>query len=192
MPWLIVILCRITALIPAMQIHLFDCKSTNPLICGLGSNKLQLCMLVLSNLRETYWSAGVMYRLFEKAQMILGNSKPELPRAARGTASGNRTTSQNRNQNYVNLPLDQRHGHQESDISMILTPEPNLPLNEQPAPLWFNTSPRFSNVDQLLSPGFSLSENVFQDLFPDYDGGMVYNPIVPVSNGISEDMLYNI
>jgi hypothetical protein len=176
-----------------MQIHLFDCKSTNPLICGLGSNKLQLCMLVLSNLRETYWSAGVMYRLFGRAQTILSNSNPELSKATKNPASStSRINAQYTNQNFVDPLLRRRHRQEESEVSMLLTPEPNLPLNEQPALSWFNTSPRFSNVDQLLSPGFSLSENVFQDFFPDYEGGMVYDQIVPVSNGISEDILYSI
>ncbi|KIW90544.1 uncharacterized protein Z519_09191 [Cladophialophora bantiana CBS 173.52] len=65
----------ITAIDPSMQIHLFDYKSVEPLISGLAGNRLQLCMLILSKLRETYWSAGVMYRLFERAQRILQESK---------------------------------------------------------------------------------------------------------------------
>lgn len=54
-----------------MQIHLHDSRSTNSLQSGLATNKLQLCMLFLANISDTYWSAGVMYRLFERAQTIL-------------------------------------------------------------------------------------------------------------------------
>lgn len=38
---------------------------------------------------------------------------------------------------------------------------------------WLNDSgsPCFSNVDQLLSPGFYIPENVFQPFFPSYDNG---------------------
>ncbi|EHK16237.1 uncharacterized protein TRIVIDRAFT_114210, partial [Trichoderma virens Gv29-8] len=67
----------ITAMIPAMQIHLYDCKSPNLLTRGLAENKLQLYMLVLSNLRGTYWSADVMYRLFDRAQSILKKSNAQ-------------------------------------------------------------------------------------------------------------------
>jgi hypothetical protein len=58
-----------------MQIHLFDCKSSVPIRRGLGKNKLNLCMLVLAQLRNTYWSASVIYRLFERAQVMLDKAK---------------------------------------------------------------------------------------------------------------------
>jgi len=58
------------ALILAMKIHLHDYRSNNSLQSGLVTNKLQLCMLFLANSSDTYWSAGVMYRLFKRAQSI--------------------------------------------------------------------------------------------------------------------------
>ncbi|CAK7234605.1 hypothetical protein SBRCBS47491_009007 [Sporothrix bragantina] len=62
----------ITAIVPAMQIHLYDsCKAANPLLRSLGKNKLGLCLLVLSHIRNTYWSASVIHRLFSRAQQIL-------------------------------------------------------------------------------------------------------------------------
>ena len=62
---------RITSLMPAMQIHLLDCKSPNALSRQLGNLKLQLCMIILSELRETYWGADFAYRMFERAQAKL-------------------------------------------------------------------------------------------------------------------------
>lgn len=64
----------ITAFVPAMQIHLFDCKAESTLLRNHGKNKLDLCLLVLSEMRNTYWSASVIYRLFSKAQKILEES----------------------------------------------------------------------------------------------------------------------
>ena len=43
-----------TIIIPAMQIHLLDCKSSTASVRRLGYHKLDLCMIVLSELRETY------------------------------------------------------------------------------------------------------------------------------------------
>jgi hypothetical protein len=58
-----------------MQVHLFECKSSVPLRRGLGKNKLDLCMLILPQLRNTYWSACVIYRLFERAQSMLDKAR---------------------------------------------------------------------------------------------------------------------
>lgn len=67
----------ITALVPAMQIHLFDSgKAATPLLRSLGKNKLGLCLLVLSHIRRTYWSASVIHRLFARAQQILQGGAP--------------------------------------------------------------------------------------------------------------------
>jgi hypothetical protein len=180
-----------------MQIHLFDCKSTNPLVCGLGSNKLQLCMLVLSQLRETYWSAGVMYRLFKRAQEILSHSNSDISRTAKKpTAESTRPSINSRRQEFTNIEQQQQRRQQQEDgeVSMLLTPEASVPMSEQAAPAWFNDLPCFSNVDQLLSPGFSLSENVFQGFFMDYNSsvGEVYNPIPTVPSDGSINMLYHV
>lgn len=37
------------------------------------------------------------------------------------------------------------------------------------AVFWPNDSPSYTNVDQLLSPGFIVDENLFQSFFPDYE-----------------------
>ena len=58
----------ITTLIPAMQMHLIEVASPTPLFRRFGNHKFQLCMMVLSELRSTYWGADAVYKLFEHAQ----------------------------------------------------------------------------------------------------------------------------
>ncbi|KAE9362543.1 hypothetical protein N431DRAFT_391777 [Stipitochalara longipes BDJ] len=57
----------ITTLIPAMQIHLIELSSPTPLFRRFGKHKFQLCMMVLSELRSTYWGADAVSKLFEHA-----------------------------------------------------------------------------------------------------------------------------
>ena len=54
-----------------MQMHLLESTSNNPLLRNFGSHKLRLCMMVLSELRATYWGADSIYRLFERAESKL-------------------------------------------------------------------------------------------------------------------------
>lgn len=84
----------ITALVPAMQIHLFDfCKAATPLLRSLGKNKLGLCLLVLSHIRRTYWSASVIHRLFARAQQILQGAP--APATSKSAAAGETAALQN-------------------------------------------------------------------------------------------------
>lgn len=54
-----------------MQIHLLDCKSPSSLFRQLGDLKLRLCMMILSELRDTYWGADFAYKMFQRAQAKL-------------------------------------------------------------------------------------------------------------------------
>lgn len=196
---------RITAMIPAMQIHLYDCKSTNSLIRGLAENKLQLHMLVLSNLRGTYWSADVMYRLFEKAQTILNKSNSQTLKSEDDKPSQAVSSEKGHGRGYTNMrkhsvqkqpvqpQLQQQPEPQQSqpnEVPVFLAPEPTMMMNEQPqANTWFNASPQFSDVDQLLSPGFYLSEDVFPDFFLGYENAVVYHPQVLGSSRIPDEIL---
>ncbi|KAF4966608.1 hypothetical protein FSARC_5728 [Fusarium sarcochroum] len=66
----------ISALVPPMQIHLLDCKSSITSVRVLGTNRLQLCMQILVELKETYWAAEFALKLFERAyERILRQSK---------------------------------------------------------------------------------------------------------------------
>ena len=196
---------RITTIIPAMQIFLFDCKSTEPLRRGLGTNKLNLCMLVLSQLRNTYWSASVTYRLFSRAQALLDKSKSSaFATAEKPTPSPQRITSQSSNQDlqteqlqhdqdqqHSQLPQQQAHPLQQEYANMRLMPDANILANEPTIPSWMNDPQYFSNVDQLLSPGFTIPENTFNSFFAGYDNSMgVYDQNVPISGEVPMHMLY--
>lgn len=187
-------------MIPAMQIHLHDCKSANSLIRGLAENKLQLHMLVLSNLRGTYWSADVMYRLFERAQTILKKGSSQLPK--REKISDHQlsrvVTSESLNdQSFIQVqhelqlqPQPAPQQPQPDGISMLMTPETSMMMgDQQPANQWFSESPQFSDVDQLLSPGFYLSEDVLPDFVLGYENSAVYGPLVVGSSKMTDEML---
>lgn len=164
---------------------------------GLGSNKLSLCMLVLSRLRETYWSAGVISRLFERAQALLGSTNAGVSKNTENSTS----SSYRDGFHTCNPPVagneyrEQRHQQEEEEPRDLMRPlsEPTLLMSEQPGPPWFNDPPCFSTVDQLLSPGFSISENAFQSLFTGYDNGTggVYDQIIPDSNDVPIHLLYS-
>ncbi|KAK1238144.1 hypothetical protein MKX08_002723 [Trichoderma sp. CBMAI-0020] len=187
----------ITAMIPAMQIHLYDCKSANPLIRGLAENKLQLHMLVLSNLRGTYWSADVMYRLFERAQTILKKGSLQTPKRAKnsGHQLNRAVTSESINdRSFIQVqqglqlhPPPAPQQPQPDGISVLMTPETSMMMgDQQPANQWFSESPQFSDVDQLLSPGFYLSEDVLPDFVLGYENSGVYGPLVVGSSKADE------
>ena len=148
-------------------------------------------MLVLSQLRETYWSASVTYRLFERAQVMLDKSKYN-PRASAqvqnpcinsyrsmGNHSGSENINRENQQQHSHLHDQQSHQrqHEATEDAMGATFESYMLANEQAVPgsFWINDSgsPCFSNVDQLLSPDFYISENVFHSLFTSYDNGIV-------------------
>jgi hypothetical protein len=54
-----------------MQIHLYECRSSRPLVHNLAWSKLGVCMMVVSELRETYWGANFALKLFEAAKAML-------------------------------------------------------------------------------------------------------------------------
>ncbi len=175
-----------------MQIHLRDYKSTSALVSGLASNRLQLCMLVLSKLRETYWSAGVMYRLFTRAQNLIKTSKqPPLPPA---TTTGNSTPTVQRSQTHQpslqslqNSIQHHQHQHQhQPDVPGLDASASNLPTYDDTGPLSWNASSYFGSVDQLLSPGFALSEDTFLSLFPDDDSILhtPYDTLAPMGDSL--------
>ena len=197
-----------------MQIHLFDCKSEESLRRGLGSNKLNLCMLVLSRLRETYWSASVIYRLFERAQAILGDSHVDVS----GTAESQNAASErpahpsSRQRGAETEHYRQQYDHQqgqyehqlhqhkennrdeEEAVSTVPIPELNDMTSEQAALSWLNESFSLSTVDHLLSPGFSISESAFPSLFMGYSDDMLgaYDNTVPLASEAPLNLLYHV
>lgn len=61
-----------------MQIHLMDSTASRPLAQRLAKSKLDLFMMVLSELRETYWGANFTYNMFEAALTML-NGQSAVP-----------------------------------------------------------------------------------------------------------------
>lgn len=149
---------RITALIPTMQIHLSDCnRSSNSLHRDLARNKLQLCMLFLANVRDTYWSADVMHRLFDRAQKILSDdSKKSCPP---GTRNSHTTALQNNNNAKPVEVFD-------SDAPSLMSND-LLEANTATAVLeGAHGGTYMSSIDQLLNPEFSLPDDDSTALFP--------------------------
>jgi hypothetical protein len=177
-----------------MQIHLFECKSTVPLRRGLASNKLNLCMLVLSQLRDTYWSASVIYRLFERAQKMLDKSqsqKTPINSHLSGESHSNRGEFRPSNQQHYSA--QNQEDRDDTDNSVRKFSEVHHSEVSQVAPFWLNESPYFSNVDQLLSPGFIVDENIFQSFFTEYENGAVgYDQMALTSNDAPGGLSYSI
>lgn len=176
-----------------MQIHLFDLKSANPLVKGLASTRLRLCMLVLLELRDTYWSAGVMYRLFERAQQIL-----ETPTTG-AVENAEKSIPKSTNANHLLPDRSQessggRRQHlPQQDTPLANSAESLVPManNFAPTARW-GGQPMFNGIDQLLSPGFALSEDAFETLFMGYDDGVgFYDSTGANFNGPTIDMMYN-
>ncbi|VTT68198.1 unnamed protein product [Fusarium fujikuroi] len=160
----------ITAIIPAMQIHLSDCKSTTALIHALATHKMQLCMLVLSNLRMTYWSADVMYKLFDRAQKILGKTRASQSSSSDLSDPQPHLAASAQQSTNAGLVEPQAHtlmDNQCQSDGLLITDLNSMPQDTEQ--LWYSVSPQFSNVDQLLSPSFSLSEDIFQHFFSNVD-----------------------
>ena len=131
------ILNRITSLIPAMQIHLLDCKMPSALARRLGNLKLQLCMMTLSELRDTYWGADFTYRMFERAQAKL--SEVVTPGAKTTPASG-------------------LH-HQAYEATFLpLTPE-STALSQIQSSQWSQCS--YPSLDDILAPEFCLGDGQY-------------------------------
>ncbi|KAF2019969.1 hypothetical protein BU24DRAFT_130901 [Aaosphaeria arxii CBS 175.79] len=56
------------ALVPALQVHLLDYSSHKNMIHRMGSKHLEICMIVVEELKETFFGAEILYRMFSKAQ----------------------------------------------------------------------------------------------------------------------------
>lgn len=188
-----------------MQIHLFDCKSMHSLRSGLGNNKLSLCMLVLSQLRKTYWSASVIHRLFERAQIMLRKHKSGASSLAEKLVDSDDPLAYSNNQFLDTENLQQRHHqqrphhHQEQQQDnrehfMQHVPRANLSLNEHNISFWPNDTPFFNNVDQLLSPSFSISDSHIRSFWTDYDSGLldIFESLVSGPHNGSHNSLRNI
>ncbi|KAH7109879.1 putative fungal-specific transcription factor [Dendryphion nanum] len=56
------------ALVPTLQIHLLDYTSQKEMVKRMAHQHLQLCMIVIEELKKTLFGAEILYRMFTKAQ----------------------------------------------------------------------------------------------------------------------------
>ncbi|RAO67551.1 uncharacterized protein BHQ10_003563 [Talaromyces amestolkiae] len=152
----------ITALIPTMQIHLHDSRSTNALQSGLATNKLQLCMLFLANISDTYWSAGVMYRLFQRAQNILkavsytnGSNGTKVKRPPELPRQDNMVRPYTSPETIDNsMPsISHSNGYEPARLEQTWPNQEGISINA---------------IDQLLNPDFALRDDNYDALFSSF------------------------
>jgi hypothetical protein len=59
----------VSLLPPAMQVHLMESKSRKPLVSQLATTKLDICLMVLAELQNSYPSAAIFHELFSAAKV---------------------------------------------------------------------------------------------------------------------------
>ncbi|KAF6798183.1 C6 transcription factor [Colletotrichum sojae] len=64
----------VIALVPPMQIHLFESTSSKPMARQMGRHNLALCMVAMDEMRKSYISAEASYKLFETAIAKVDNA----------------------------------------------------------------------------------------------------------------------
>lgn len=72
------------ALVPTLQVYLVDSTSTKSLVRRMGIHNLELCMVVIEELKTTYFGAEILFRMFTKAQSQVGNRRVAAAAAAAG------------------------------------------------------------------------------------------------------------
>ncbi|CRG88359.1 hypothetical protein PISL3812_05389 [Talaromyces islandicus] len=66
-------------LVPAMKMHLLQCKSRDSLSKRMGLNKLEMCMLAMEEFQKTYTVASIYRAIFMKAiQQIFPDYKDPM------------------------------------------------------------------------------------------------------------------
>ncbi|KAL4754936.1 hypothetical protein BDW72DRAFT_200337 [Aspergillus terricola var. indicus] len=61
------------ALVPALQIHLFDATSKKQLVQRMGRHNLEFCMVIIEELKSVYFGAEILSRMFTKAKSRIYN-----------------------------------------------------------------------------------------------------------------------
>ena len=62
---------RVTVLMAAMQVYLFESKSSSSLVSRAALHQFDFCMMIAEELRQTYWSADFLFTLFSHARRKL-------------------------------------------------------------------------------------------------------------------------
>ncbi|KAH6881101.1 fungal-specific transcription factor domain-containing protein [Thelonectria olida] len=61
------------ALVPTLQVHLLHLISPRKMVQRLGCHQLDLCMMVVKELKVTYFGAEILYRLFTRARETINS-----------------------------------------------------------------------------------------------------------------------
>lgn len=111
-------------MIPALQIHLLEFVSPDPLANRLGRHRLDILMIFLRQLQSTYWAADFIYDLFQRAMDVLDSqntqvhkrsssslgctapSEPSQIKASDGTMTGDRLQTPARLPSQPNVELE--------------------------------------------------------------------------------------
>ncbi|ETS75469.1 hypothetical protein PFICI_12413 [Pestalotiopsis fici W106-1] len=75
------------ALIPPMQIHMLNHLSKDPLVRQLHHHQLEICMVVMKELKKTYFGAEIIYKIFENAKAQIQSQALTLETHAGDTQS---------------------------------------------------------------------------------------------------------
>ncbi|TXC12391.1 hypothetical protein FocTR4_00017271 [Fusarium oxysporum f. sp. cubense] len=67
----LLILDSCIALVPTLQIHLLHSMSPRKLVHRLGCHRLDLCMMVVQEIKVTYFGAEILSRLFTRAREVI-------------------------------------------------------------------------------------------------------------------------
>src|SRR5690349_2813067 len=59
------------ALVPTLQIHLLHSVSPRKLVHRLGCHQLDLCMMVVQEIKVTYFGAEILHQLFTRARDVI-------------------------------------------------------------------------------------------------------------------------
>ncbi|KAH7086425.1 putative Zn(II)2Cys6 transcription factor [Paraphoma chrysanthemicola] len=63
------------ALVPTLQIHLLDYASPRTIIQRMGHQHLELCMIVVEELKKTLFGAEILFRMFTKARKQISDRR---------------------------------------------------------------------------------------------------------------------
>ncbi|KAJ3464877.1 hypothetical protein MRS44_009663 [Fusarium solani] len=85
------------ALVPTLQVHLLHSVSPRKLVQRLGCHQLDLCMMVVKEIKVTYFGAEILYRLFTRAREMINFRRRALePITPSGTDEGGVVMPENR------------------------------------------------------------------------------------------------
>ncbi|OJJ08292.1 hypothetical protein ASPVEDRAFT_143719 [Aspergillus versicolor CBS 583.65] len=109
-------------LIPAMQIHLLNCRSGNPLSRRLRLNKLNACMMVMEEFQKVYTVASIYRGIFAMAiQQICPEAAGEITGAATAPVSASAPG--------VAVPQDQSTDITTHPVLNNIDLDPNVDMN---------------------------------------------------------------